>query len=106
MHSGSRDEDEEVLSDSDGDYDDPHDQDYIPPSVGISRPVPLGEPSLEENHQEEVNVRRSGRVPVAPRRRVGRPAGSTSSTRTGSGRGRPSRGRGRPRGSSSSSSRS
>lgn len=94
-----RDEDEEVLSDSDGDYDDPHDQDYIPPSVGLSRPVSFG----EENQQEEVNVRRFGRTPVTPRRRVGRPAGSTSGTRTVSGRGRPSRGRGRPRGRSSNS---
>ncbi|KAG2228488.1 hypothetical protein INT48_004190 [Thamnidium elegans] len=103
----SRDEDEEVLSDSDGDNDDPRDQDYIPASVRISRPLPFRQTSTEEDPQEEeVSVRRSGRIPTTPRRRVGRPAGSTGGTRTAAGRGRPSRGRGRPRGSITRGNRS
>ncbi|CAM0135700.1 unnamed protein product [Umbelopsis sp. WA50703] len=103
----SRDEDEEVLSDSDGDNDDPRDQDYIPASVRISRPLPFRQTSTEEDPQEEeVSVRRSGRIPTNPRRRVGRPAGSTGGTRTAAGRGRPSRGRGRPRGSITRGNRS
>jgi hypothetical protein len=99
-----RDEDPSVLSDSDGDNDNSRDGDYIP-SVRIARTSP----SAEEYIEAEFNVRRSGRVPAAPRRRVGRPVGTTrSNTAASPGRpsGRGSRGRGRPRGSASRSGRS
>jgi hypothetical protein len=99
----ARDEDEEVLSDSDGDNDDPRDQDYVPASIRISRPLPFGEVPAE------VNIRSSGRATNAPRRRVGRPSGFASSTTAVAGRGRPSgrgsRGRGRPRGSTTRNNR-
>ncbi|KAG2228384.1 hypothetical protein INT48_004208, partial [Thamnidium elegans] len=88
-----RDEDEAVLSESDGDNDDPRaDEDYIPARGRVPRPTNLEEPTGDANQQvEDQNVRRR------PARQATNPASVAS-------RGRPSRGsrgRGRPRGSAS-----
>ena len=108
-----RDEDEAVLSESDGDNDDPRaDEDYIPARGRVPRPTNLEEPTGDANQQvEDQNVRRSSRVPVAGRGRgrVGRPARQAANPASVASRGRPSRGsrgRGRPRGSASRNTRS
>jgi hypothetical protein len=106
----ARDEDEEVLSESDGDNDDPRDQDFLPARGRVSRPIPFEDSSNNVSEQVEgENRRRSSRVPSVRRSRAGRPARSVGETTRLATRGRPSRGsrgRGRPRGSASRGNRS